>query len=296
VRKTVVDAGGEIIWHDGAKGERSMTITTKSGNTVDLKEGTDFYVDENGTAHFYNNVRAILEAQDMAVDFDENTRNISVTTVAGASVMTLVNGEDFYIGPDKRAHFKDGGTLPPGEERPTPAPAPQQQASSGQTGAGTASSTQAPNDYGFIWPVAPSTRITDTFMTRDGHHRGVDFGAAAGAEIYAIADGKVLFVDNSYSSTSGRGAYIYIDHGNGARAVYQHNSENTVSAGQSIKQGDVIGKVGKSGGVRGSTGYHLHFELFIGVPADQYLGRNIPWSETAYELIYAVDPLLYLPQ
>jgi murein DD-endopeptidase MepM/ murein hydrolase activator NlpD len=131
-------------------------------------------------------------------------------------------------------------------------------------------------------------------MTRGGRHRGIDFAAVEGSDIYAIEDGEVLLVDNSYESTSGRGAYIYIIHGNGVRAVYQHNSKNLVFSGQSVKQGEVIGKVGKSGGVRGTTGVHLHFELFMDVPEDQYLGKNMPWSRNAYELVYAVDPLLYL--
>jgi murein DD-endopeptidase MepM/ murein hydrolase activator NlpD len=288
VRKTVEDAGGEIIWHDGAKGERSMTVTTKSGNTVDLKEGTDFYVDENGTAYFYNNVKTILEAQDMAVDFDENTRNISVTTAAGASVMTLVNGEDFYIGSDNKAHFKNGGILPP--EQPAPG-AQQRPASPGQTDAEYLPSTQTSMEYGFIWPLLQGAGtlkskfdIYDIAHT-DHKHRGQDIAATAGTPIYAIADGIVLNVVNAYASTTGRGAYIYIDHGNSIQAVYQHNSANLVSMGDPVRQGEVIAKVGSSGH---STGPHLHIEIIIGNPN--------PGSDPPYDnMQYHVDPLLYLP-
>jgi murein DD-endopeptidase MepM/ murein hydrolase activator NlpD len=227
----------------------------------------------------------------MSVDFDENTRNIDVKTAAGAAVMTLVNGEDFYIGPDERAHFKDGGTLPPGEERPTPAPAPQQQTSPGQTGAGTASSTQTPNEYGFIWPVPQGAGtlkskfdIFDSAHT-DHKHRGQDIAATEGTPIYAIADEIVLNVVNAYTSTTGRGAYIYIDHGNSIQAVYQHNSANLVSMSDSVRQGEEIAKVVSSGR---STGPHLHIEIIIGNPN--------PGSDPPYDNIrYHVNPLLYLP-
>jgi murein DD-endopeptidase MepM/ murein hydrolase activator NlpD len=200
-----------VDWDDKAgKGKGIIRIYKREDRTdipVELTEGEDFYI-KDGKAYYYNNVRAILEAQDCNVDFKQDkgkgNSRIEIASLLGMPLRTLYEGTDYTIGNDGKAHFKDGGTLPPGAEKSKPTPAPQQTLS-GQTGAGTASSTQTPNDYGFIWPVDPSTRITDTFMTRGGHHRGVDFGAVNGTEIYAISDGKVLFVDNNYVSTSGRG-------------------------------------------------------------------------------------------
>jgi murein DD-endopeptidase MepM/ murein hydrolase activator NlpD len=50
---------------------------------------------------------------------------------------------------------------------------------------------------------------------------------------------------------------IVIDHGQGIETAYAHNDRNLVAPGQRVAQGDVIGRVGRSGR---TTGYHLHFE------------------------------------
>ena len=49
-----------------------------------------------------------------------------------------------------------------------------------------------------------------------------------------------------------------IDHGNGVETWYAHTSKMYVTAGQSVKAGDVIAAVGSTGN---STGNHLHFEI-----------------------------------
>ena len=51
---------------------------------------------------------------------------------------------------------------------------------------------------------------------------------------------------------------IVIDHGRGVQTAYAHNSRNLVAEGQRVRQGDVIGNVGKTGN---ATGNHLHFEF-----------------------------------
>jgi murein DD-endopeptidase MepM/ murein hydrolase activator NlpD len=232
-----------------------------------------------------------LESQGFTVDFTKE-RKIAVTTATGAAVMTLNEGTDFYIGKeDEKAYFVIGAVPPGGENSETATP----QGTSAQSETENPFSTQRPNSYGFIWPVEPDTRISDTFGTRANSHRGVDFDGKIGDAIYAVANGRVLKVDNSYSSKEGRGAFIYIDHGNGVRTVYQHNSKNLVNSGDNVYQGQVIGLIGNSGRVisgPNSDGSHLHFEMFQNVPNDQYL-NTIPWSETARGK-YAEDPLNYL--
>lgn len=84
-------------------------------------------------------------------------------------------------------------------------------------------------------------------------HNGVDFGVPEGTPIIAPADGKVEVVNNS---TTG-GKQIVIRH-NWFYTGYAHLSQQLVSVGQQVKQGDIIGYTGSTGQV---TGPHLHFTV-----------------------------------
>jgi len=93
-------------------------------------------------------------------------------------------------------------------------------------------------------------------------HEGLDIAASIGTPVVATADGVVARVGYS----SGYGKMVVIDHGYGYRTIFGHNSKILVKAGQKIKRGDVIAKVGNTGR---STGSHLHYELRLkGVPID----------------------------
>lgn len=91
-------------------------------------------------------------------------------------------------------------------------------------------------------------------------HNGVDLALSYGSNILASADGEVL-ISRSSGWNGGYGSYIVIKHGNGTQTLYAHLSGTAVVAGQSVKQGQVIGYMGRSGSVRGHTGIHLHFEI-----------------------------------
>ncbi len=131
---------------------------------------------------------------------------------------------------------------------------------------------------GFQWPVSGFFGISAGFQSNDsvhkGRHNGIDIAGSGIAQqpIRAIADGVVDKTYNScthnykkYSNCCGNGYgnYAVINHGtmtvNGSTANYvawyAHATRITVSPGQSVKQGDVIGYVGTTGW---STGYHLH--------------------------------------
>lgn len=84
-------------------------------------------------------------------------------------------------------------------------------------------------------------------------HAGIDLGAPGGSPIYAARGGTVV----SAGWNDGYGNYTIIDHGNGIRTAYAHQSRMAVHAGQAVAQGQVIGNVGTTGN---STGNHLHFE------------------------------------
>ena len=85
-------------------------------------------------------------------------------------------------------------------------------------------------------------------------HYGTDFAAYTGTQIHAFADGTALACGKSDSY----GNYIMLDHGNGYQSLYAHCSEVSVSWGEHVARGQVIGAVGATGHV---TGPHLHFEL-----------------------------------
>ena len=72
--------------------------------------------------------------------------------------------------------------------------------------------------------------------------------------MYAVNSGTVVTATYHRSY----GYYVLIDHGGGIATLYAHNSKLCVSAGQKVKQGDVIAKIGTTGT---STGYHCHFEV-----------------------------------
>lgn len=85
-------------------------------------------------------------------------------------------------------------------------------------------------------------------------HKGIDFSAEAGTEIYSFADGTVL--EAGFDASQGN--YLLIDHGNGLQSLYAHCSELYVQAGEPVEKGAVIASVGSSGY---ATGSFLHFEL-----------------------------------
>jgi phage-related protein len=100
--------------------------------------------------------------------------------------------------------------------------------------------------YGTKFGVAGS-------MWSSGHHTGLDFPAAVGTLVRAVAGGTVSGV-----GTAGPyGNHIEIDHGGKLQSLYAHLSKMSVGLGQIVAQGDPIGKVGATGNV---TGPHLHLE------------------------------------
>jgi murein DD-endopeptidase MepM/ murein hydrolase activator NlpD len=101
-------------------------------------------------------------------------------------------------------------------------------------------------------------------------HAGIDLAAAGGSPIWAVEAGRVFRAGWS----GGYGNYTCIYHGRysgkGFASCYAHQSVVLVAAGQQVRQGQVIGRVGTTGA---STGNHLHFEIRLdGTPVDP-----VPW-------------------
>ena len=102
----------------------------------------------------------------------------------------------------------------------------------------------------------------DPFFGRLALHPGVDLRDEYGAPVRATGAGKVT----SAGWNGGYGNMVEIDHGNGLSTRYGHLASISVSEGQSVDAGTVVGKLGSTGR---STGPHLHYEVRIdGEPVD----------------------------
>ncbi len=107
----------------------------------------------------------------------------------------------------------------------------------------------------FLRPV--SGRITSPWGMRGGRlHDGVDIPAPSGTPILAARSGRVVFSGN----IRGFGRTVTIDHGDGMRTRYSHNSANLVKVGDTVRQGQAIAKVGRTGR---ATCNHVHFSVLI---------------------------------
>ena len=111
------------------------------------------------------------------------------------------------------------------------------------------------------WPVPGNERISSHFGNRASpggigstNHKGIDIPAPTGKPIISVKTGIV----ESAGRMGGYGNCVVVDHENGFKSLYGHMSAITCNAGDRVKPGDVIGKVGSTGW---STGPHLHFSL-----------------------------------
>ncbi len=93
----------------------------------------------------------------------------------------------------------------------------------------------------------------DPFTRSPALHTGLDLHSETGEPVRATANGKVT----AAAWSGGYGKSVDIDHGNGFSTRYAHLSAIGVQVGQTVKAGQVIGKVGTTGR---STGPHLHYE------------------------------------
>src|SRR5262249_24916110 len=122
------------------------------------------------------------------------------------------------------------------------------------SGAGLAPVVDRQQQKGLRWPVRGTVISRYGPRGRFHLHRGVDIKAPKGTRIHAAAAGTVAFSGRQ----SGYGRVIEIDHPNGLRTIYAHNSGNFVRTGQRVKAGMVIAAVGQTGN---ATANHLHFEV-----------------------------------
>jgi len=117
-----------------------------------------------------------------------------------------------------------------------------------------------------------------------GFHNGLDLDGDTGDPVRAVRDGTVAGVSNLGKYSYGR--WVAITHNNGLTTLYGHLSAQSVSIGQKVKAGDIIGYMGSTGY---STGSHLHFSVF----ATNTFTVQQKWYGPV-PLGGSVNPLIYL--
>ncbi len=126
-----------------------------------------------------------------------------------------------------------------------------------------------PDGYGmhqaFLRAPLNFTRISSHFgqrnhpvMHRLREHKGTDYSAPLGTPVQATGDGKVIFM----GTRGGYGKVVELQHGSRYSTLYAHLSRfpKGFRAGKEVRQGEVIGYVGRTGL---ATGHHLHYEFRI---------------------------------
>ena len=123
------------------------------------------------------------------------------------------------------------------------------------------------------------------------NHGGIDFGVWYGSPIVAVKSGTVVYAYNAGDLPTSDlrwtyGTYIVVEHEGGVRTYYAHMSDRTVSVGDKVVKGQVLGHSGNTGRVSPAptasnplAGTHLHFEVRV-------------WNGSSY---VKTDPKAYLP-
>jgi murein DD-endopeptidase MepM/ murein hydrolase activator NlpD len=137
----------------------------------------------------------------------------------------------------------------------------------------------------FLKMPVPFGRISSPYSDSRMHpvlgysraHRGIDYAAPMGTEIYAVGDGVITV----RSVCGGYGNMVRVRHANGYETGYGHMSSfaQNQEVGSHVRQGDVIGYIGSTGL---STGPHVHFEM----------KKNGSYVNPATEILPPANPLL----
>lgn len=132
-------------------------------------------------------------------------------------------------------------------------------------------------------------------------HNGIDLGTPVGTKIHAPLTGTVRNIGNTdlVPGCYSWGKWVLIDHPNGLSSMFAHLSQISVSPGQQVKTGDIIGYSGNTGY---STGPHLHYTVYVsdGVQVQQFNQyKSVTSCGAALSPFAAIEaylnPLDYLP-
>ena len=134
----------------------------------------------------------------------------------------------------------------------------------------TAAPAAATVNSGFAWRWPADGNVSSTFVSGVTTRQGIDIAGSSGQPVRAAADGVVVYSGNGLV---GYGELIIIKHNDQWLSAYGHNRKRLVNEGQSVKAGQQIAEMGRSG----ADSDKLHFEIrYNGKPVDpqQYLPRK----------------------
>ena len=125
----------------------------------------------------------------------------------------------------------------------------------------------------FMWPVN-SHKVISSFGPKGGGkaNDGINIASSEGEPVWAAADGEVIYVGNELQ---GYGNMVILRHAGNKNTTYANLSRANVQKSGRVKQGDIIGYVGSTGGVKRPQ---LHFAIREGKdPVDprKYLSRSV---------------------
>ena len=136
-----------------------------------------------------------------------------------------------------------------------PAPVPLPRGGGGGTQVAARTDPPAVSKPRFDWPVRGNVVRKYGPMSSGGHNNGIDIAAPSGAPVKAADGGTVVYVGNA---VRGMGNLVLVSHPGGYVTAYGHTEQMLVKEGETVKRGQTIATVGRSGG---SEKPQLHFEV-----------------------------------
>lgn len=162
----------------------------------------------------------------------------------------------------------------------------------------SANSFSWPLDYVYITQLFGKTSSSGRLYA-SGSHSGVDFRAAVGTPVKALAGGVVAGVGDTDTECPGAsfGKYVFIKYDNGLSSAFGHLSLTKATVGQRVARGEVVAYSGNTGY---STGPHLHVTVYAPNSADV---KTLPSKSCPGKILTQpiaatnayLDPMIYLP-
>ncbi len=207
----------------------------------------------------------------------EEARYIIVIVRAGDTLFKIARSYGVTVDAIIKANgLRNPDAIRVGQTLLIPLPAGPATGSQPQTPRGAASQPE------YQWPA--SGPIMSGFGTREGRrHDGIDISSKSGTPIVAARAGVVTHAGWYYDY----GLTVILDHGGGVTTIYGHTSAILVQAGQKVRAGEEIARVGCSGRC---TGSHVHFEVRVQGRAVDPLAFLMPSARAAAQTLPAAGP------